>query len=90
MSVCHWCGKEYTKTHNRQVYCSEQCQKYGYLEKARIRKVNYRKKYKNFQSEKRLGSYAASLGPHRVENFYQEYEIVHKEVKSFGLNRSTV
>lgn len=89
LSVCQWCGKSFVKKHNRQVYCCSTCRDYGYLEKARVRKVNYRKKYKEVMGEKQkygLGSYAARLGPHRNDNFSKELFLVEKELRILKLS----
>lgn len=40
MAICNYCGKKYTKTHNREMYCSNKC-RYNAL---REQKAAYQRK----------------------------------------------
>lgn len=83
-SECAWCGKEYTKTHNRQMYCSNACRDYANMEKTNIRVRNHRRKYKEIQVDP-LGSYGASLGPTPREDHREELILVEKQLRKFHL-----
>lgn len=74
---CKYCGKEFKKTHNRQVYCCKDCRRYARMEyKAEwIRK--YRRSYK-FKS-KWIGT--GHLGNHAVNDSCREMVIVTKECR---------
>lgn len=77
---CQYCGREYIKTHNRQVYCGAKCAYYGGLEKTteRVRRYRYRKKTQfGYDSVKNLGS--GNLGQHRDADFVKEAVKVRKE-----------
>lgn len=77
---CQYCGKEYIKTHNRQVYCNSKCAYYGGLEKTNERVRRYRRNKQEqfgYDSVKNLGS--GHLGQHRDTDFVQEALKVRKE-----------
>lgn len=77
---CQFCGKEFIKSHNRQVYCCTKCQYYGGLEKTteRVRRYRHRKKELfGYDSVKNLGS--GYLGQHRDPDFVKEAVKVRKE-----------
>lgn len=90
---CKYCGKPFTKTHNRQMYCSDSCrrnalreQKARYQAKRRLRikqKVLIVDEYKKYG----LGSYGTSANGHRKNKFSQEYIAIQKEMKRIGLKR---
>ena len=90
---CKYCGKPFTKTHNRQVYCSDSCrlnarreQKARYQAKRRLRikqKILVVDEYKKYG----LGSYGTSENGHRKNKFSQEYIAIQKEMKRIGLKR---
>ena len=87
---CAYCGKEFTKTHNRQVYCSPECRKKGDKEKANRRWRKWYHKNKNRLYQKQLGT--RTIGPHRHECNEREAEIITNEKdrllnsKSFDYN----
>lgn len=86
LHTCAYCGKEYIKTHNRQIYCSSKCSYYGGLEKTanRVHKYRIRKKQNfGYDSVKNLGG--GHLGPHRKENMAEEAVLVRKELNRFKL-----
>lgn len=88
MSICKWCGKEFTKEHNRQEYCSETCKENGYKEKHRICQDNYRKRWKNVMTEKQkygLGSYGSRLGPHANNDVSIELNLIQTEMRILKL-----
>ena len=74
MSRCKWCGKEFIKNHNRQMYCSPDCSKYAVMEQKAIYSRKYRRMY--VQNEG-LGS--SSLGCKRNSDFELELTLIHKE-----------
>ena len=81
---CKYCGKPYTKTHNRQVYCSDECRTNAKKEqdtKARLRWVN-KNKERLYQTQ--LGT--RTIGPHRHEDNDREAEIVQNEKHRLGLS----
>lgn len=90
---CKYCGKPFTKRHNREMYCSDSCrrnalreQKARYQAKRRLRikqKVLIVDEYKKYG----LGSYGTSANGHRKNKFSQEYIAIQKEMKRIGLKR---
>jgi hypothetical protein len=80
---CEWCGELFTKTHNRQIYCSEECAKEAALIKDRKTKLAwfYRNRERLYATQ--LGT--RTLGPHRNEDEEREYEIIQNELKRLGL-----
>lgn len=90
---CKYCGKPFTKSHNRQMYCSDSCrrnalreQKARYQAKRRLKikqKVLIVDEYKKYG----LGSYGTSANGHRKNNFSHEYMAIQKEMKRIGLKR---
>lgn len=90
---CKYCGKPFTKTHNRQVYCSDKCR----LNARREQKARYQAKRRKKIKQKllivdeykkyNLGSYGTSANGHRKSKFSQEYIAIQKEMKRIGLKR---
>lgn len=90
---CKYCGKPFTKRHNREMYCSDDCrknalreQKARYQAKRRMRikqKVLIVDEYKKYG----LGSYGTSANGHRKNKFSQEYMSIQKEMRRIGLKR---
>lgn len=86
LTKCKWCGTEFIKQHNRQVYCSEYCKKEGRLEQKRI---NERKYYKQYIKEEGIQTYqkykkdlgTGSLSMHPNPNINIELQLVQKEMK---------
>lgn len=93
VSRCKYCGKPFTKNHNREMYCSDDCrlnarreQKAKYQAKRRLlikQKVLIVDEYKKYG----LGSYGTSANGHRKNKFSQEYMAIQKEMKRIGLKR---
>jgi hypothetical protein len=67
MNICKWCGKEFIKKHNREMYCSHDCRHYAKLEQNSIsdRKQSiYNSKYhiQTYRSyKKNLGTIPVSV-----------------------------
>ena len=87
---CSYCGKPFTKKHNRQTYCSTECRQKGDREKANLRWRKWYHKNKHRLYEKQLGT--RTIGPHRHPVNEREAEIVSNEKdrllnsKSFDCN----
>ena len=82
-SKCKWCGKHYTKTHNRQQYCSDYCRTEAKKEqdqKARLRWVN---KNKQTLYQRQLGT--RTISQHRNPDTNREQEIIQNEKQRLGL-----
>lgn len=80
---CEWCGNPFHKTHNRQMYCSKECATNAKKEQDRHHWLKWFYKNKDHLYETQLGT--RSLGPHREEDFEEEYKIIQKELKRLGL-----
>ena len=80
---CAWCGNPFHKTHNRQMYCSKECATNAKREQDRHHWLKWFYKNKDHLYETQLGT--RSLGPHREEDFEEEYKIIQKELKRLGL-----
>jgi predicted nucleic acid-binding Zn ribbon protein len=80
---CAYCGKEYTKTHNRQMYCSDECRTEGNREKTRNRVMKHYYRHKKRINQTRIGT--RTIGPHKHENPTREQEIVQNEIDRIGL-----
>ena len=80
---CKLCGETYTKTHNRQEYCSEECRK----EARRLKRRTYDHKYytrnRNRINHKRLGT--RTIGPKPNPKPEREQEIIQNEIERIGL-----
>lgn len=86
LNQCKWCGSEFIKEHNRQVYCSEYCSKEAEKENRRIRDRKYYHKYKNVMNEEqKWGLGSGFLGMHREIDTILEYNNIQKEKKRLGL-----
>lgn len=86
MAKCKWCGSEYEKKHNRQMYCNEYCSKEGKKENGRIRFRKYYHKYKNVMTEEeRCGLGSGYLSEHRHESFDIELIAIEKEIKKLKI-----
>jgi len=83
-SKCAYCGKEYTKTHNRQTYCSDKCRKHARQEKRRIYDSQYYYRNRKRIHQRRKGT--PTIGPTPNPNVEREAEIVRKEVERIGLH----
>ena len=81
---CAYCGKPFTKTHNRQVYCSDECRNNSRKEKRRKYNYKYYTKNKNRIHNKYLGT--NTLAPTRNTDPEREAEIVQNEIRRIGLH----
>jgi hypothetical protein len=80
MVICKWCGKQYNKKHNRQMYCNEECSKESERENNNKRRIKYYHTYKfQMDEEKKYGLGSGFLGMHRTDDFNTEYEKTIKE-----------
>ena len=74
---CGYCGKPFTKTHNRQKYCGPECAKNAKREQDRQAWTRWFHKNKNRLYNKQLGT--RTIGPHRHPHNEREQEIVQNE-----------
>jgi ribosome-binding protein aMBF1 (putative translation factor) len=81
MSVCKWCGKQYKKKHNRQIYCCEKCARYAQQEQKRRYNWNYNKHNTNYKNS--LGGIGISA--HKNHDPDRESEILKNYRKMIGL-----
>lgn len=81
---CAYCGKEYIKTHNRQMYCSDECRKNSRQEKRRIYDSKYYYKNKNRRNQTLIGT--RTIGPHKHPDNNREAEIVQNEIRRHQLH----
>lgn len=86
LTNCKWCGSEFIKKHNRQVYCSGYCSKEARLENNRERfQKHYKTHIKNgeiqtYQKYKKdLGT--GSLSMHPNPNINIELQLIKKEME---------
>lgn len=88
-SKCAWCGKEFHKTHNRQVCCSKECQKNRNRELAAKRQLRYYYKHKVKNISKitytKLGSKGTSCTTKPKPSFEEEHYSLIREAKRIGL-----
>ena len=80
---CAYCGKTFTKTHNRQTYCSKQCSDNARKEKRRIYNANYYRKNRTRLHQTLLGT--RTIGPHRHPEDEREQKIVQNEIDRLNL-----
>ena len=81
---CAYCGKEYTKTHNRQTYCSDKCRTEARREKRRRYDYKYYRKNRDIINQKRIGT--RTIGPKPNPNKEREQQIIQKEIERIGLH----
>lgn len=84
MAVCKWCGKEYTKNHHLEKYCSDDCRKYAYQEKTAQRVRRYRERYVG-PNVSWGGVGTGNLSNHRQNDFKKEQLTVKNEMKRLGV-----
>lgn len=84
---CSYCGKTFTKQHNRQTYCSDHCRTEARREKRRRYDYKYYHKNKDIINQKRIGT--RTIGPHRNPNETREQEIIKNEIERI-LNVRTI
>lgn len=80
---CAYCGKTFTKTHNRQIYCSEECRYHAHREKHNIRNRRYYYKHKKRINQTKIGT--RTIGPKPNPDIKRETEIVQNEIERIGL-----
>lgn len=80
---CAYCGKEFEKHHNRQIYCSPECSKEANREKDRIRHLRYYYKHKDRINTTKIGT--RTIGPRAHQDKEREAEIVQNEIDRIGL-----
>jgi predicted nucleic acid-binding Zn ribbon protein len=82
---CTYCGKPYTKTHNRQQYCSTKCRNNARKEQVNRawRKWYHKNKKRLYQTQ--LGT--RSIGPKPNPDPQREEQIIKNEVERIGLNK---
>ena len=80
---CAYCGKQYTKQHNRQTYCSDECRENARKEKKRIYNSKYYYKNKKRLHQTQIGT--RSIGPRANPNKERESEIIQNEIERIGL-----
>ena len=81
---CKWCGKPFTKIHNRQTYCTEHCRKEAEKEHNRNRQLRYYKKNRKIILQKRKGT--ATIGPRPNPDPNREHEIIRNEIDRLGIH----
>jgi predicted nucleic acid-binding Zn ribbon protein len=74
---CAYCGKTYTKKHNRQKYCSKTCSKNAKREQDRKAWIRWFHKNKKTLYQTRLGT--RTIGPKPNPNPEREAEIIKNE-----------
>lgn len=80
---CAYCGKPFTKKHNREKYCSDECRYHAHREKHNIRNRRYYYKHKNRINQTKIGT--RTIGPKPNPDPDREAEIVQKEINRIGL-----
>ena len=86
-STCKWCGKQFNKTHNHQVYCCPTCKKFARLEqKARYqRKRRYLIRIGELVSNETKQIGTNFLSHRRRKDFDTEHLMIRKEMKRLKL-----
>ena len=81
--TCKRCGKPFTKQHNRQEYCSDECFQYARLEQKSIYQRKRRKLINNgvIISNESKHFETGFLSEHCHDNFKKEHEAIQKELK---------
>lgn len=80
---CAYCGKPFTKQHNRQKYCTPECAYEANKEKDRIRHLRYYHRHKKRINHTKTGT--RTIGPRPNPNPEREAEIVKNEIERIGL-----
>ena len=83
---CKWCGKTYTKKHNRQTYCSDKCRKEAKKEQNRNNFHRWYHRNKNrpgIHQKNQLGT--RPIGAHRHQDPNKEAEVINNEIQRIGL-----
>jgi predicted nucleic acid-binding Zn ribbon protein len=80
---CPICGKTFTKTHNRQKYCTKECSKEAKRRQDRIHFSRwYTKNKRRVWANKKGTGY---LGPHRHEDPEKEQQAIKTELQRLKL-----
>lgn len=80
MAKCKFCGKEFTKTHNRQMYCSKHCRVEARRDQQASYNREYRRKYRNVMPESTIyGLGSGRLSGHTCYNWRKEYKKIQNE-----------
>ena len=85
---CAYCGRPFTKHHNRQTYCSDECRDNARREKKRT--YNSRYYYKNKKRILNTAIGTTTMSPHKHPEHKREAEIVQNEVQRIGLHTSSL
>ena len=80
---CKYCGKTFTKTHNRQTYCSDKCRTEARREQKRNWALTYYHKNKQRINHRRIGT--RTIGPTPNPNHNREAQIIENEIDRIGL-----
>lgn len=78
---CMWCGEEFIKKHNRQMYCSPEHSKEALLEQKRI----YRSKYYYRKKDSRITLGTGNLSVNIKDNPEDERKIIQREMSRIGI-----
>lgn len=88
---CKFCGKPFTKTHNREMYCSDYCR----IEARKDQKAKYQRKRRRLvqqgvlivtDREKGNLFYNSNyLSQHRYKDFNREQKAIERELKRLKL-----
>jgi len=82
LSKCKWCGEEFEKKHNRQMYCNEYCSKEAERENTRKRRIKHYYRYKNIMhEEQKYGLGSGFLSIHRYTDESKEFTAIQNEMK---------
>lgn len=84
---CAYCGKGFTKEHNRQVYCSPQCRDYARREQKARYQCKRRKSIRIGELISNENNFVGTnfLSKHRRTDFMKEHSQILKEMKRLGL-----
>ena len=84
---CPICGKQFTKHHHKQLYCSPECSKEA--ERLRSRESSYRHYHRHKQriNQTRIGT--RTIGPNMNPDPDREAEIIENEIQRIGLKNFT-
>lgn len=87
ISHCKYCGQPFIKTHNRIMYCSNECRGYALKEQKAIYQQKRRLLIKNGElisnENRELGT--TFLSQHALDDFGLEERTVKRELKRIGV-----
>lgn len=84
MARCKACGKEFTKSSNKQAYCCQDCKKEALRQQWRNASLKYYHAHKDEwgpNSVRRYGVGTGKLGPHANSNHDAEHALIIREKK---------